>query len=479
MSFFKRYKNQSVINADNFDRRRFYKIYNMSNALQDLNDFEKPFPTFEPLLGDIWGALYKMSPQLKDGKEIIDELKTNHSLMENIFTDLDFEKYREYTKLDELSSAIGTVKFGEKTKEWLEEQRKENEELDQQLRNIQGMQRQLERQEKQHGDGQGNEQLQEDLQQAMKYLYNYVSKELQSDSHSFSQKMSQASQETQQTKNDVKSLLGGTHAGSGEAELKKIPLRDQIQLAEKISNNEHLKSIAKWAGRFKQIARQKSIYHDSIERSGVSLGNDIEKLLPSELALYKNESTKLDFLRRFVEGQTMQYDIKGRESLGKGPIILCLDQSGSMRGLDYQSKGFTLALMSIAKKQRRDFCYIPFSTRARAYRYPKGKINTSEMIKLSEAFLGGGTNFEAPLSKSLELINESRFKQSDIVFVTDGEDRLGESFLDEFNQIKKEKEFAVLSLVIGNNTDVLENLADRVIQINDLNDEGSYTAFEI
>ena len=105
---------------------------------------------------------------------------------------------------------------------------------------------------------------------------------------------------------------------SGDAELKKVPLRDQISLAEK---------IADWAGRFKQIARrkQKSKHSDSMERSGVTLGNDIGRLLPMELGLYAHPITKNDFLRRFVEGQTMQYEQKGHEVLGKGPIVLCLD----------------------------------------------------------------------------------------------------------------------------------------------------------
>src|SRR5699024_3808400 len=106
----------------------------MSRSLQDLNNFEKPFPAFEPLLGDIWGSLYKMSPQFNDGNNIKDELKTNYSLMEKILTDEELERYREYTKLDALSSASGTVSFGEKTKEWLEEQRQDNSNIDQSRR---------------------------------------------------------------------------------------------------------------------------------------------------------------------------------------------------------------------------------------------------------------------------------------------------------------------------------------------------------
>src|SRR5690625_5691057 len=91
----------------------------------------------------------------------------------------------------------------------------------------------------------------------MENLYNHVNQQFQNDSQSFSNMISQAMKETQQIKDDVKSLLGGTKAGSGEAELQKIPLRDQIQLAEKISHNKHLQTIAEWAGRCKQIARQK------------------------------------------------------------------------------------------------------------------------------------------------------------------------------------------------------------------------------
>jgi len=293
--------------------------------------------------------------------------------------------------------------------------------------------------------------------------------------------MSKARHEPKQTKDNLKSLLGGTSAGSGDAELKKVPLRDQISLAEKIASNKQMKEIADWAGRFKQIARkkQKSKHSDSMERSGVTLGNDIERLLPMELGLYTHPITKNDFLRRFVEGQTMQYEQKGHEVLGKGPIVLCLDQSGSMHKLDTQSKGFTLALMSIARKQNRDFCLILFSTRTQIFKYERGKIKNSDMINLAQTFLGGGTDFALPLDRAMKVINESRFKQAGLVFVTDGEDRIKDLFLEAFNKKKKEKEFNVLSLVIGNNTKTAGQFSDKVVLIKDFDDTGSFTAFEI
>src|SRR5699024_1797008 len=466
--------NQSVINTDNYERRRFNKIYNMSGAMRDLNVFDKPFPTFEPLLGDIWSSLYKMSPEMKDDTQIDDELKTNHSLIDSMLKDEDFNKYHEYTKLDELSSAIGTVKFGEKTKDWLEEKRQENDDLNEKSQDIQAKQRQLEKQENENGEV--NEQLEKDLNQAMSELQDSVSQELEN-SDSFSDKLSEAFSEKEQTKEEVKSLLGGTKAGSDEAELKKTPLRDKLNLADQLIHNDYLKEISEWAGRFKQIAKnkQKSKHTDSMERKGVTIGSDIEMMLPSELALYKHNSTKQDFLRRFAEGQVMQYDNEDKEKLGKGQVIICLDQSGSMTGLDEQSKGFVLALMGIAKKQKRDFCFIPFSTSSEIYRFSKGKITTAEMVEICQNFLGGGTDFYSPLSESLQVIKESKFKQSDIVFVTDGVANLDDQFLHEFNHTKQEKDFSVLSLVIGNSGDatVPKSFSDNVKLVEDFTDESS------
>ena len=471
--------NQSVLNTDAFDKRRFIEIYSMSQSLQKLK-VEGELPTFEPLLADIWASLYKMKPELSED-DIPDDLQVNKSFMEKIMNDDSFESYRKFTRLDDLSSAIGTVKFGEKTNEWLIDQKKKDEDLQKKMQEIQAMQRQLQKQDQQNGAGKGSEELQEDLKDAMSDLGSQLHQTLENNSHSFSEAMSQAMQETKQTKDSLKSLLGGTSAGSGDAELKKVPLRDQISLAEKIASNKQMKEIADWAGRFKQIARkkQKSKHSDSMERSGVTVGNDIERLLPMELGLYTHPITKSDFLRRFVEGQTMQYEQKGHEVLGKGPIVLCLDQSGSMHKLDTQSKGFTLALMSIARKQKRDFCLILFSTRTKIFKYERGKIKSSDMINLAQTFLGGGTDFALPLEKAMNVINESRFKQADLVFITDGEDKVKDSFLESFNKKKKEKHYNVLSLTIGSNIKTVEQFSDKVVQVKDFDDVGSCTAFEI
>ena len=119
----------------------------------------------------------------------------------------------------------------------------------------------------------------------------------------------------------------------------------------------------------------------------MTFGNDIERLLPQELGQYIKPGTRLDFLKRYAEGQTMIYSPKGKETLGKGPIVICLDESGSMSSQINQAKGFCLALAMIAKKQKRDFCVIPFSNKTgEKIDCPRGKVTTAHVLKMANNF---------------------------------------------------------------------------------------------
>ena len=126
-------------------------------------------------------------------------------------------------------------------------------------------------------------------------------------------------------------------------------------------------------------------------------------------------------------------------------------------------------MMSIAKKQKRDFALITFSSSAKVQVFQKGKSTTEDLIQLAGNFLGGGTNFYDPLKKSLSLINESRFKQADIVFVTDGQANLPNEFIEEFSRTKDKKKFECLSVLIGRKADfeTVQKFSDRVINADD------------
>ena len=197
-----------------------------------------------------------MKPEIM-AEDVDSVLKVNKSLMERIMADESFENYRSFTRLDDLSSAIGTVKFGEKTNQWLADQKEEDEDFQKQMQEIHAMQRQLQKQDWQEETESGSRVSEENFTEVMTKFDEKLQQMLQNNSHSFSQALAQAMQETRQVKDGLKSLLGGYSAGSGDAELKKVPLRDQLSLAEKMASDKKMKEIAEWAGRFKQIARKK------------------------------------------------------------------------------------------------------------------------------------------------------------------------------------------------------------------------------
>ncbi|MBG9790531.1 VWA domain-containing protein [Brevibacillus laterosporus] len=481
---------KSVLNTDSYDRRRFKEIFQISNNMKSVeNTGANYLPSFLSLMGDIWAGLFKLTPALTD--KVDPSLLINREIIQRVFQEESFESFRSYSTLDDLTSAIGTINFSEQSIRWFEEQvdkdtRQALEQASTDQKELINFKNQIQKiLEKGQEHFQPNDQKTlMDLQAAMSEKDNQVKKLIEQslmglqNTASMKSYVEMAIQETHDLKNQVSSLFSGSQAGKQDSDLKTIPLKEQLLLAELLRKNKKLRDIALWAGRFKSIARKKrrSKHTDSFDRSGITYGKNLELTLPSELALYLNSASKLDFMKRFIEGEVLQYAVNGKESLGRGPIILCLDESSSMRSLDEQAKGFVLSLLMIAKKQRRDFALIKFSKRIQTSVYKGGKITANELITLATSFLNGGTNFELPLEESLQILEKDRFSKSDIIFVTDGEDNLSESFITSFNEQKKKKKFQVLSILLkNNNTKTLQPFSDEIILASDIYDEAVMT----
>jgi len=65
---------------------------------------------------------------------------------------------------------------------------------------------------------------------------------------------------------------------------------------------------------------------------------------------------------RAVQRQVLQYQLSGNEVLGRGPLVLLLDKSGSMEGpKDTWATALALALLEHAHAERRPFALIDFN----------------------------------------------------------------------------------------------------------------------
>eukprot|EP00775_Hariotina_reticulata_P007193 gene7193-7407_t len=113
-----------------------------------------------------------------------------------------------------------------------------------------------------------------------------------------------------------------------------------------------------------------------------------------------------------------------RPAAEMGPIILCLDTSGSMRGArEVVAKALALECMRGAHRQQRP-CYLYAFSGPEQVQELELSVDLKSLEKLLE-FLScsfmGGTDVDKPLKLSLDRLQRDEWQQADILMVTDGE----------------------------------------------------------
>lgn len=259
---------------------------------------------------------------------------------------------------------------------------------------------------------------------------------------------------------------------------------------------EEIKELAEVIGRLKEddadnfdtllkeekvIKKNKNI--SSIAKSelfGTHLSNDLLRLLPVELSALTKPNLKKLFYAKYVENRLLTYQLKGRvdseerrlreekkSKLKKGPIIASVDTSGSMHGAPEKiAKAATLAMVKIALREKRECYLIAFSStgQLKELELTKGKGALDNLLEFLMFTFGGGTDFETPLERSLELLNHKSFSQADILMVTDGEGGIRSQFRERLDRQRERQNFKIYSLIIG--SDIEKNaFSDRVINI--------------
>jgi uncharacterized protein with von Willebrand factor type A (vWA) domain len=101
----------------------------------------------------------------------------------------------------------------------------------------------------------------------------------------------------------------------------------------RVRNDPALRRISELAGRFRRVAagkQRRKVSHGLDDVVGVEPGGDVGRLLPSELAKLAIPELELDTLRRIAERRAMCREHHAVEPVGKGPILIVTDESGSM-----------------------------------------------------------------------------------------------------------------------------------------------------
>ncbi|MDO8726576.1 MAG: hypothetical protein Q7J35_10960, partial [Candidatus Methanoperedens sp.] len=247
--------------------------------------------------------------------------------------------------------------------------------------------------------------------------------------------------------------------------------------------------MAQVIGRMRRLAvhKQKTRLNQSRDEiHNVGIGNDLSRVLPIELAQLRHPVARAEFKRKFVEGKLMQYELKGTEKQGKGPIIVCCDNSGSMSGdREVWSKAVALALLEVASMQKRAFVCIHFGgplDKLKVVEIAVGDKNIlTKAVEIAEFFLDSdGTAFEPALTRAAESVASQTYQKADVVFITDGQAPVAPEFLVDFLDLKGRREFRVFGVPIqSRDISTLKEFSDEMIQVNELLDAQAEPLLEI
>jgi Mg-chelatase subunit ChlD len=270
----------------------------------------------------------------------------------------------------------------------------------------------------------------------------------------------------------------GLMAGTGTATGGMMSAKGIRDLAARLRSDTRLKQIALLAGRFKRIAankRRQRYRHGADEISDVEMGADLGRLLPSELVKLAHPRLRAAFMRNFVERSALQYQLVGNEPLGKGPLVVLLDKSGSMDGpRDTWATALALALLDQAQRERRVFALLCFDYHVKF----EAIVRPGEPLPEKALFTAcaGGTDIGTAMLRGLQIIgtNEGAMKKADIVLVTDGgSDASAASTLRDSAKVLG---VTILGLGIGVEREWLVPWTDEIQVITDLNQIDETTA---
>ena len=473
---------------------------------QTLEEGEELLPTFKYLHQDIFLSLYKYKARVLPEVDMHISTRMNRGIISNLINTPEYISLRQTCRMDQFNAALGTEIIGreaidilreaieklkdlEQKKDAMDRLIEEEEKIDELIEDIGDIDELIE-DAKRAGNGSLAAQLEQERQAkeqsvaTLKAMANKIAEdcdELIEDDELVSEvstTMGSTLTETGKQVQEVSELCEAWGLGTGEN--CQVAFQNKKDAIERIRRSSKLHQLTDLVGKFKESAiveQKKKAKHGAVEIKGVTTGDKIQDTLPSDRMNLCNDITKGDFYRRMSEHGLLQYSKESNKQKNKGPIIVCVDTSGSMQGdEEIWSKALTVGILEVAQMQKRDFACIIYSSHAdKPIVIKKDEIAPQKIIDCAERFHNGGTSFEAPLNEALELIKDSTFKNADIVFITDGDCYVSDNFSRKFKQIKEDKDFRTLGVLVnmgcGHVSDSsLKEFCDNITLVSDIAD---------
>jgi uncharacterized protein with von Willebrand factor type A (vWA) domain len=263
---------------------------------------------------------------------------------------------------------------------------------------------------------------------------------------------------------DMEEAMDAFSCGKGSRNDTQVSLEDQMEIAQMMEHDYELQTIARMAGRIERIVKKAK--KDKVATMGggsivdIETTGDISRLVPGELVRFGNPVMKQDLMMRLTEKQALGYKKENKENVGKGPIICCVDNSGSMSSCGYYdeaspiiwAKAVALALYRECAGRERPFIYVAFSCGEDGLDVQRFEAKPGEEIdfmKFSQIFHAGGTDYQLALDACLEQFEEEGMEKADVIFISDGEYPEDEEMGNEFREQMEKLGGKTLGIQIG------------------------------
>lgn len=402
---------------------------------------------------DIFGMSFNFEPELHEATQC--ENPTRHQFLDALRQDPNYEALHLSTQMDVLASELASTKFAEEYTQYRSKREEEQKEQD-----------------GQPGDGPGKPGKGKGQPDPKQQAREQLKQEMQAASAA-AKAAEAATKEVQDLKDAQQAFgLGMVDASNPEA----LDVQEVRKIYNKVKNNYELKRIIELAGKYRLMARSKQrtkTIHGQDDLVGIELNNKIPRMLAIELAKMAHPALQFDAVKRFAQREMLCRKYSGVEKQAKGPIIVAIDESGSMRGEKIcQAKALALAMAQIARWQKRWCAFIAWGSEShlRSIALPPNRWPTADVMQWLSQFLNSGST-HLPVEATPRLYDElgAPKGKTDLIIVTDGQtERIDPIVMKEFKNWKKAANCKLIGVSIQSPADVLQSISDEFYRVTNL-----------
>ncbi len=282
--------------------------------------------------------------------------------------------------------------------------------------------------------------------------------------------------ETDRVARHLERFLPGIGWSNAPGQLQLTLLQRLEQVTALIGQLDELRELADALGRLEDASDRKGPQEGGREEVvGVRLGGEVAHALPGELALLSDPDTEDLFYQRLLDRRLISLELRGTGDEGqaegntRGPIIACIDTSASMEGApELAAKAVVLAVTRKAVPRGRPVHLILFGGPGERteIRLRRGLGGLEGMLDFLMQSFHSGTDFDGPLLRAMDLLEEQSLKAADVLVVTDGLCRAGPHVVERVAQVRQDTGVRVWSVVLGHrDLRGVEPFSDEVLQL--------------